>query len=425
MARRLIPFYGWILVAVMAFSAALIYGVRHSFSVFFSNILSEFGWSRGSVSIMFSLNLFAYGLFAPVAGMLVNRWRPRRLVLLGLTTLILATAGCALARELWQFYILFGLLTPLGTAFCGWPMLAPTLANWFITKRGLVIGMGQAGGGFSFVYCIFIEWIISQLGWRIAYVMLAGILMIVVLPLLFLFFHFKPEEKGLKPYGATGPLFQGDSLKAEETPRNLETRNRSLREIFRTSQLWLLVISHGLFWGIGCYLVLAHQVKFAEDVGYSPLFSASIFGLFGIALVTGQVSGFVSDWIGREKTGTIATFLTLIALWALLSVEDTEHSWLLYLYAIGFGYGIGLISPTMFASAADIFQDKHFGAVAGLLLTGQGVGGAIGPWLGGTLHDLTGSYRIAFLTCMGCISVACLLLWLAAPRKAARRIVRP
>ena len=97
----------------------------------------------------------------------------------------------------------------------------------------------------------------------------------------------------------------------------------------------------------------------------------------------------------------------------------------MYFYAIGFGYGIGLVSPVMFASAADIFHDKHFGAVVGLLLTGMGVGGAIGPWLGGTLYDLTGSYRIAFLTCMGCISVACLLLWLAAPRKAARRTVRP
>jgi sugar phosphate permease len=425
MARRLLPFYGWILVTVMAFSATLIYGVRHSFSVFFSNILGEFGWSRGSVSIMFSLNIFAYGLFAPVAGTLINRWRPRRLILVGLTTLILATAGCALARELWQFYILFGLLAPLGSAFSGWPMLAPTLTNWFVKRRGLVIGMGQAGGGFSFVYCIFIEWIISQLGWRMAFVVLAGILMIVVWPLVFLFFHFKPEEKGLKPYGATELLLQGDSFKAEKASGNLEIRNRSLREILRTSQLWLLVISYGLYWGIGCYLVLAHQVKFAEDVGYSPLFSASIFGLFGVALLSGQLSGFVSDWIGREYAGTIASSLAVMSLWALLSVRDTEHSWLLYVYAIGFGYGIGLVSPVMFASAVDIFHDKHFGAVAGLLLTGMGVGGAIGPWLGGYLYDLTGSYRIAFLTCMGCISVACLLLWLAAPRKAARRAVRP
>ena len=142
-------------------------------------------------------------------------------------------------------------------------------------------------------------------------------------------------------------------------------------------------------------------------------------------LLTGQLSGFVSDWIGREKTGTIATSIAVIALWALLSVKDTEQPWLLYVYAVGFGYGIGLFSPTMFASAADIFYDKHYGAVVGFLLAGMGAGGGIGPWLGGYLFDLTGSYRIAFLMCIGCISVACLLLWLAAPRKAARRTVRP
>jgi len=425
MARRLIPFYSWILVTVMALCMTFIYGVRHSFSVFFSDILSEFGWSRGNVSIMFSLNIFAYGLFAPVAGTLISHWRPRRLVLVGLTTLILATAGCALAHELWQFYILFGLLVPLGTAFSAWPVAGPTLTNWFIKKRGLVIGMAQTGSGVSFVYCIFVEWIMSQLGWRMAFVVLAGILLIVVWPLFFLFFHFKPEEKGLRPYGATEPLLQGDSVQAEKTPRNLEIRDRSLREILRTSQLWFLVIAYGLYWGIGCYLVLAHQVKFTEDVGYSSLFSTSIFGLFGVAYLAGQLSGFVSDWIGREYTGTIASSLAVMALWALLSVKDTEHSWLLYVYAIGFGYGIGLVTPTMFASAADIFHDKHFGAVAGLLLTGMGVGGTIGPWLGGYLYDLTGSYRIAFLACMGCISVACLLLWLAAPRKAARRTIRP
>jgi MFS family permease len=243
-------------------------------------------------------------------------------------------------------------------------------------------------------------------------------------PLFFLFFHYKPGEKGLKPYGGCELLSQGSSVKAEETLSNLETRECSLREVLRRSPLWLLVISYGLFWGVGCYLVLAHQVKFTEDVGYSALLGASIFGLFGIALVTGQLSGFVSDWIGREKTGTIATSVSVMALWALLAIKDTEHPWLLYLYAIGFGYGIGLFGTSVFASAADIFHDKHYGAVVGLLLTGMGAGGAIGPWLGGYLFDLTGSYRIAFLLCIGCISVACLLLWLAAPRKAARRTVR-
>jgi MFS family permease len=76
--------------------------------------------------------------------------------------------------------------------------------------------------------------------------------------------------------------------------------------------------------------------------------------------------------------------------------------------------------PALFAGAADMFHGKHFGVVVGLLLTGMGVGGAIGPWLGGYIYDISGSYNSAFVLCMVCIGLACVAFWIAAPRKAAR-----
>lgn len=150
------------------------------------------------------------------------------------------------------------------------------------------------------------------------------------------------------------------------------------------------------------------------------MFGASVFGLFGIFLAGGQACGFISDWIGREKTITLAAILSIGALVILLSVKDTSQSCLLYLYATCFGYGTGLYTPAITAGTADIFHGRHFGGIAALLLTGMGVGGAFGPWLGGYIYDVSGSYSSAFVLSMACFGFACTAVWIAAPRNAAR-----
>jgi MFS family permease len=419
MVKRLHFFYGWVVVSIGLVSMTLIYGIRHSFSVFFPYILDEFGWQRGSTALMFSLNILIYGFLAPVAGSLGDRWKPRKVMLIGIIILGLSTASCAFAQKLFHFYLLFGILMPIGTAFSGWPLLGPALANWFAKRRGLVIGLGQMGGGLSFIYSMFAEFTISNIGWRYAYFVLAGTLVALILPL-YLFFHYRPESRGLRPYGATELPSPKDSISEVASVKNTVSRDWTLSRALRTNQLWLMVLSYSLYWGLGGYLMVAHQVKFVKDIGYNGMFSASIFGLFGIFMVAGQISASISDWIGREKTITLAAILSIGALVALSSVKDTSQPIPLYLYAVCFGYGGGLFTSTIFAGTADIFHGRHFGEIAGLLLTGQGIGGAIGPWLGGYIYDISGSYRSSFLLCMVCFGVGCIMVWIAAPRNAAR-----
>lgn len=413
-------FYGWIIVCVAFLGMVLIYGVRHSFSIFFPSILDEFGWTRGSTAIMLSLNLLFYGLMAPIAGSLGDRWRPRRVSLIGISTIGLATIGCAFAQELWHFYLLFGVLMPIGTAFCGWPILGPALANWFTDRRGLAIALGQMGGGFSFTYGFFVDFIISEVGWRYSFFVIAAILVAILLPVYFFFYYYRPADKGLEPYVILKeqyrPKINENAVQTNETISHSWTFRMALSNY----RLWLLAIAYMLFWGVGCYLALAHQVKFAEDVGYSSTFAASIFALFGIFLTLGMFSAAVSDWIGREMTVFLAAVLAIGALIALVSVKDTSAPWMLYVYAICFGYGGGLFSPAVVAGAADLFHGRHFGAIAGFLQTGMGIGGAIGPWLGGFIYDLSGSYTNAFIFSMVCFSSAFLAFFFAAPRKAAR-----
>ena len=153
-------------------------------------------------------------------------------------------------------------------------------------------------------------------------------------------------------------------------------------------------------------------------MGYSSSFAANVFGLFGIFMVAGLFSAFISDRIGREKTMSLAVILAIIAIVALVLVKDTSQPWLLYVYATCFGYAAGLYVPAIFAGAADIFHGKRFGMIAGLLLTGMGIGGAIGPWLGGHIYDISGSYTSAFVICIVCFGLTGVAFWLAAPRNA-------
>ena len=420
MAKPQPIFYGWIIVGIAILSMTVIYGIRHSFAIFFPPILDEFGWSRGGTAFMFSLNVLIYGFVAPVAGSLGDRWKPKRVMLIGIAFLSLTTASCAFAHELWHFYLLFGILVPVGTALSGMPLFTPTLANWFVKRRGLAMGLGYVGSGFSFTYGMLAELTISQLGWRHAFFVLAGILVIVVLPLYSLLYHYRPEDKGLKAYGTSELLTAKDSAANVVTVESSVYRHWTIGLAMRTYHLWLLVLTNFLYWGIGIYLVLAHQVKFAEDVGYSSMFAATVFGLFGIFMVIGFLSSTISDRIGRENTMTLAVMLAIVAVVALVSVKDTSQPWLLYVYATCFGYGAGLYVPALLAGAADIFHGKRFGMIAGLLLTGMGIGGAIGPWLGGYIYDISGSYTSAFVICIVCFGLTGVSFWLAAPRNAAK-----
>jgi len=414
MVRRTNFFYGWYIVGLMVVSMMLIYGIRNSFSVFLDPILEQFQWYRGSTAIMLSLNILIYGFTAPLAGGLADRWKPRRLSFIGIGILTLATTGCSVASELWHFYLLFGILAPVGTAFCGAPVLNAALINWFDKKRGMAIGIGQIGGGLSFAYGMLIEFIMSQLTWRPTYLVMAGILVAILLPLYVIFFYHRPEDRGLIAYSTNEPPAT-DEAKSVENP---EVRDWTLVKAFKTYQLWLMVLSEIFYWGIGNYLVLAHQIKFAVDAGYSGILAASVFALFGISSIAGQLCSFISDIIGRELTVTLATILAIGALIALLSVHDNTQPWLLYVYAVSSGFATGLFSPTIIVGTADIFHGRNIGVIAALLLTGIGIGGAIGPWLGGYIYDIYKSYDIAFIISMACFALACISFWIAAPRDA-------
>jgi MFS family permease len=376
MVRKNPIYFGWFIVGVMIIGMTLAYGTRSSFSSFFPYVLDTFHWDRGVTAIMLSLNLLVYGL--------------------------------------WQYYLLFGIGVPLGTAFCGSPVFNAALLNWFHKRRGLAMGLGQIGGGLSLVYIMLIDWVNTHWGWHYSFIVMGALIIGVTLPLYLFFYYAHPKDKKMQPYGAEE--VEAARLKIEKA----DEPDWTLRRAFKTHQLWLLIFTDFCFWGLGNYLVIAHQIKYAEDAGFTSLQASGIFALFGFVSILGQISAFISDSIGREKTATIALAMSVIGLVSLMSVHDTSDMWMLYVYAIGAGFATGLFSPTVIVSAADLFQGKNIGAISALVLTGVGLGGAIGPWLGGFIYDVYGSYTIAFIISLAAIVLSGVSFWIAAPRNGAK-----
>lgn len=415
MTRKTPFFFGWNIVITMIFGMTLAYGIRSSFSVFFPHVLDTFHWDRGVTSIMFSLNLLVCGIAAPFAGALVDRWKPRVVVIIGIFLLGFSIAACYFASQLWHYYLLFGVMVPIGTALCGSPALNPAIMNWFQKRRGLAMGLGQIGGGFGFAYVMLLEWMMGITKWQYSFFVMGGMVIVIMLPLYLLFYYNRPEDKKMKAYGEDDP-----AVKAAKASLADNGPDWTVRSALKTYQLWFIVFSNFCFWGLGNYLVTAHQIKFAEDAGFSSLTAASIFALYGIISILGQVAASLSDNIGREKTITIAVLLMLVGLGSLMSVHSTADMWRLYIYAVCGGLATGLFTPTVMVAAGDLFHGKNIGAISALELTGLGIGGMIGPWLGGYIYDVQKSYMLAFSISMAAYALAGVTFWVAAPRHAAK-----
>ena len=367
---------------------------------------------------MFSINVMLYGILAPIAGNLADRWKPKLMMFLGILILGGSTASCALASELWHFYLLFGILLSLGTVISGGPVMIPVVSRWFTRRRGAAIGIVVAGGALSFSMATYAEYLISTYDWRLAFVLLAVTAIGFCIPLLLTFFRDRAATEVKSSAGMTEVSESASADNQNSYPAGSDYGNLPLMKILRDYRLWLIAFSYMLYMGIANYLIVAHQVVFYVDLGYDSLFAASIAGAVGIFAALGALSGFISDRMGREKTFAICCVLSIIALLILLSLRDASNPWALYIFVFCFGFPMGLFSPALIAGAADLFYGKHFGTVNGILFMGFGVGGAIGPWLGGFIFDVTGSYSLAFGICIAAYTIACISFWIAAPRRA-------
>jgi MFS family permease len=379
-------------------------GLMHSYAVFLVAFLEDFRWSRSDVSLAYSASQLVAGVSAPLVGALVDRLGPRRLVLLGGTLLALGLLGSAYARALWHIIVLYGIVMTIGANCLGLVVFVPLLSQWFVRRRGMAISIVQSANGFGRAASApLAQLLISAIGWRRAYLTQAALMVALVLPLAGFF-------RGTDPASAATKTAPESPRERPEVASPLD-RDWTVGEAMRTRHFWLLCIVY-LCTGLGSFLVSLHQLAFAVDVGFDKLYAATVLGLGSFLAIAGTIlTGTMSDYIGRELSAILAYAISIVGVIFALFISNPHQAWLLWLHACFFGLTWGARGPAITAKTADLFPGRHLGAILGVITIGTGIGSAVGAWAAGWIHDVTGSYQVAFLLSIASYLGGCMAFW--------------
>jgi MFS family permease len=410
---RLPFFYGWLLVGVSFVTMAIGVNARTAFSLLFPQILDEFGWDRGVTAGAFSFGFLVSAVVTPCVGWLTDRRGPRLVIEAGVflmgTGLVLAT----LIREPWQLYLTLGALVGGGVNLLAYTGQSLYLTNWFVRRRGLALSIAFSGVGVGSITILpWLQILIANSGWRTACLSL-GVLLVAILSPLNLLLRRAPADLGLEPDGISDNGTPLGTRSITSAPANSD--DWTLGRAVRTQRFRWLAASYfcGLFtW----YAVQVHQTKYLTEIGFDSTSAAWALGLVSLVAVPGQIAlGHLSDRIGREWVWSIGNGGFVLACAALLALHTAPSTPLLWFMVIAQGTLGYSLTSVMGAIPAESFGSRHFGSIFGMVMLAAILGGAAGPWVAGTLHDLTGSYSLAFWLSIAASTFSAVSIWRAAP----------
>ena len=379
-------FWGWYIVAGSFFVMAINYGARYCFGVFVKPLAYEHGWSRSVISMAATINMLVYSVGAIFVGRMLDRIAPRWIITCGA---IIAATGYILTGFIntpLSFYLTYGLLVGLGAGGLGVVVCSSSVGKWFIKKRGIAIGIATMGIGFGTVLLTPLAGYIGKyFSWRIGLFVLGAITCIVGIVISqTLMRKTQPEAYGLLP--------DGDKISFPHQQPTISFFTKvSTAAIFRDSRFWTIAICHGLIIMV-VMSVFVHQVAYAMDNNIENITAATSLAVVSLAGVFGQFFfGWFSDRLSDPKYAYfMGIVILLIGMILLLNVSSVSS---LYLYAVIYGFGYGSLAPILPILAADRFGRHILGSIYGMLTFFIGVGGSIGPILGGIIYDKYGSYQ--------------------------------
>src|SRR6201995_370116 len=418
MTGKSLPFfYGWIIVVVVFITMAIGVNARTAFSLFYPPILSEFGWDRGVTAGAFSFGFVASAIVSPLIGRLMDRAGPRAVMLAGVWLMGGGLLLAALTRDRGHLYLTIGVMVGSGSVCLGYSGQSLFLPNWFVRSRGLAIGIAFAGVGIGSVTLLpWVQYAIEQSGWRTACTTM-GVMVLIVLAPINLLLHKRPEDIGLLPDGDAAPHASAAKPVSYIVDPVWAGTDWTLPRALRTARFWWIAL--GYFCGLYIwYAVQVHQTKYLLDIGFSPNVGVWALGVVSLLGIPGQiVLGHASDRIGREAIWAIASLGFAICFAALIALKFQPTLWLIYLMVFtqgALGYGLTSI---MGAVVLEIFLGAHYGSIFGSIMLEAPGGGAAGPWVTGELHDVTGTYPIAFAIGIAVSFLSAFAIWRAAPGK--------
>jgi MFS family permease len=410
-------------VAAVAFLALVgAAGFRSAPSVLMVPLELEFGWSRGVLSLAVGVNLVLFGLTAPFAAALMERFGMRTVVAGALIVVALGSGLTVFVTSPWHIVLAWGFLVGLGTGSMALVFAATVVDRWFVRNRGLVTGIltaGSATGQLAFLPAM--AYLAEHSGWRTASLLVsAGALAVV--PLVLLWLRNRPEDVGARPYGAAPEALVSGTDPARALPNHSNAARRALaalREAAGTRTFWLLSAGFAICGASTNGLVGTHFIPSAHDHGMPETVAAGLLALVGIFDIAGTVaSGWLTDRVNpRILLAAYYGFrgLSLLVLPSLLAAT-VQPSMIVFVIFYGLDW-VATVPPTI-ALSREAFG-KAGPIVFGWVFASHQLGAAFAATAAGFIRDVTGEYTIAWISAAALCAVAATLSLSIRPQPAA------
>ncbi|MEV0892597.1 MFS transporter [Promicromonospora sp. NPDC050262] len=354
--------------------------------LFVDPLNAELGWSRATIGFAVGLQSVLYGLTAPFAASLMDRFGMRPVVSIALVVITGGALSTVWMSEPWQFVLGWGLLVGVGSGSMALAFTATVTGRWFVARRGLVSGvLTAATASGQLVFLPLLAWIVENQGWRPASVTVA-IASLVAIPLVLFLLRDHPADMGLAPYGGT------------YAPKPAPTRGAARRAVTalfdaaRTGPFWLLAGAFAICGATTNGLVRTHFVPGAHDHGMPITVAASLLAVIGVVDVIGTIgSGWLTDRFSpRVLLGVYYTLrgVSLLFLPSLMGPE-VEMPMLFFIVFYGLDW-VATVPPTL--ALCREFYGEDAPIVFGWVLASHQVGAGVVAFAGGLVRDMTGSY---------------------------------
>ena len=407
--------YGWVVVAITFATLVASAGVRSMPGILMLPLADEFDWSRSAISSVMSVGIFLYGMMGPFAASLLQKYGIRRVTVISLSLLAASLVLTPLMQTLWQFQLLWGLLSGLATGMMANVLGVTVAGNWFTERRGLFVGIltASAASG-QLIFLPLLAKIISEAGWRYAiYAAAAAVLLVLIIVAVGVRNH--PYDIGAAPYGSDQV-----SRPEEFKGRIFLTPLLVLKDASRNSTFWLL---SGTFFFCGVStngLISTHLIPACGDFGITEVVAAGLLAFMGIFDLTGTtLSGWLSDRFDSRKLlfwyyGLRG--LSLIFLPHALSAGPAT----MMVFSVFYGLDwLATVPPTVKLSIQD-FGKERGNMIFGWVVVAHQVGAAAAAYAAGAARDWFGTYSVPFVVAgFVCLFAALMSLRIARARKLA------
>lgn len=380
--------------------------------LFIDPLHDEFGWSRGTIGAAVSVNLALYGLTAPFAAALMDRYGIRKVVAVALSVIALGSGLTVWMTAAWQLLLCWGLLVGLGSGSMALAFAATVTNRWFTERRGLVTGiLTAASASGQLIFLPLLSWIVSRYDWRPAAVTVA-LAALAVVPFVWLLLHDHPADVGQKPYGAKEFV-----PKPAPVPGAARRALTVLSSAVRTGPFWLLAGSFAICGASTNGLIQTHFLPASHDHGMPVTTAASLLAVIGVFDVIGTVaSGWLTDRFDARRLLAVYYALRGISLLFLpiLLAPSVHPPMLFFIVFYGLDW-VATVPPTLALCREHYGEDSPI--VFGWVLASHQVGAAVVAVLGGVARDTFGSYDVVWYA-SGALCAAAALMVLVIRRRA-------